>query len=167
MIAIHANKLVNDTKISSVDWLHLRTVRSRLGVDTGKARTFAQTHRHREEFLPPKSSALKKFSRNLPLLRETRPVRKLRADECERKRNRIIQNNGKTTEEKSMRMRRVPFFYLACCLQTKLVKKKCERTKQERREEMDKWEKCQNWCKKYSTQPTKARKTVVISMSRQ
>lgn len=32
-----------------------------------------------------------------------------------------------------MRMRRVPFFYLACCLQTKLVKKKCESETGEKR----------------------------------
>ena len=95
---------------------------------------------------PSKSSDLKKFSRNLPLLRETRPVQKPRADECERKRNRIIQNNGKTTEEKSTRMRRVPFFYLACCLQTNLMKKK-----EGRSVKLDKWEKSKIYIK--STQP--------------
>lgn len=118
-----------------------------LGIDTGKARTFAQTHRHKRGVSPSKSTALKKFSRNLPLLRETRPVQKPRADECERKRNRIIQNNGKTTEEKSTRMRRVPFFYLACCLQTNLWRRK--------REEVWNWTNGKNpkLVKKRSTQP--------------
>lgn len=65
-----------------------------------------------------------------------------------------------------MRMRRVPFFYLACCLQTKLVKKKCESETGEKRRngQMGKMPKL---VQKVSTQPTKARKTVVISMSRQ
>jgi hypothetical protein len=139
-----------------------------LGIDTGKARTFAQTHRHKRGVSPSKSTALKKFSRNLPLLRETRPVQKPRADECERKRNRIIQNNGKTTEEKSTRMRRVPFFYLACCLQTNLMKKK-----EGRSVKLDKWEKSKIGKKKKHTAKSrkgkrKKRKTVgVISMSRQ
>ena len=139
-----------------------------LGIDTGKARTFAQTHRHKRGVSPSKSTALKKFSRNLPLLRETRPVQKPRADECERKRNRIIQNNGKTTEEKSTRTRRVPFFYLACCLQTNLMKKK-----EGRSVKLDKWEKSKIGKKKKHTAKSrkgkrKKRKTVgVISMSRQ
>jgi hypothetical protein len=139
-----------------------------LGIDTGKARTFAQTHRHKRGVSPSKSTALKKFSRNLPLLRETRPVQKPRADECERKRNRIIQNNGKTTEEKSTRMRRVPFFYLACCLQTNLMKKNKGRSVK-----LDKWEKSKIGAKSKHTAKSrkgkrKKRKTVgVISMSRQ
>lgn len=63
-------------------------------------------------------------------MRETRPVQKPRADECERKRNRIIQNNGKTTEEKSTRMRRVPFFLSRLLFANKFNEegrgKKCE-----------------------------------------
>ncbi len=47
-----------------------------------------------------------------------------------------------------MRMRRVPFFLSRLLFANKINEeekgKKCE---------MDKWERCQNWCKKYSTQP--------------
>ena len=57
-------------------------------------------------------------------------MQKPRSDECERKRNRIIQNNGKTTEEKSTRMRRVPFFLSRLLFANKFNEegkgKKCE-----------------------------------------
>jgi len=65
-------------------------------------------------------------------------------------------------------MRRVPFFYLACCLQTNLMKKK-----EGRSVKLDKWEKSKIGKKKKHTAKSrkgkrKKRKTVgVISMSRQ
>lgn len=67
-----------------------------------------------------------------------------------------------------MRMRRVPFFYLACCLQTNLMKKKKGRSVK-----LDKWEKSKIGAKSKHTAKSrkgkrKKRKTVgVISMSRQ